>query len=166
MQDGFDVNALVERATGWLLDPLRALDLALLLVLVIALVWLTGIAMVIREITTRHALVPYRRVRLRLRSTTAAQRSIEEVDRWAAQLSRVRRRVRRFADRPAQAVRIRLESTPAGPAYTMEGSRLAEPILTNPTLSQVRLTRLPPGGAPVPARGGDGSEGSSPGAHP
>lgn len=150
MNEGREVSTWIERMSdgllGAALDPLLP-QLGDLLAVTMIVVW---VVTALREMATHHALAPHRRVRFVLTGVGGRARSLDELERWAAQLSRCRRRVRRFADRPAQAVRIRLESGPFGPQFTMEGSRLAEPILRDPGLPDVRSTPL---SAPPNARG-------------
>jgi hypothetical protein len=102
------------------------------------------VAVLLREIMTHWALTPSRRRRYLVRATGDGDWSLEDLERWAAQLSMVRRRVRRRLDRPAHAVRIRYETTPNGPRYSMECSWRFERVMLNPTLPGISITRMRP----------------------
>lgn len=105
--------------------PVRALVLALVSVIAVVTV-----REALHRLSTRRALHPDRRVRLMVLPTETFDPSIEEVNRYAAQLSRTRRTVRGSLTRPAQAVRIRLDSVGAGQCiYRIEGSSTAASIL-------------------------------------
>jgi cell division protein FtsL len=114
-------------------------------VVVLAVVVLLVCAMVLvwREVMTHRSLASQRRRRYIMRATGATDWSMEELERWAAQLTMIRRLARRFMDRPAQALRFRLETTPRGTRYTVEGSWRIERIMNNPALRDVAITRMP-----------------------
>lgn len=127
-------GALVERvdtAAGWLLDAVTGL--LNIRTLVIVGIVLSGVALIwslLRAAATRRALRADRRVRLVLLPTETFDPRPEEVSRFSAQLSRARRTVLGSLDRPAQAVRIRLDSIANGQCvYRVEGSRRAESVL-------------------------------------
>lgn len=70
------------------------------------------------------------RIRLSVLPTETFDPNEEEVLRYAHQLTRVHRAVLGFLDRPASAVRIRLESLPDGRvAYLLEGPARAASVL-------------------------------------
>lgn len=97
-----------------------------------------------REVKTYHSLKPHRRRRYVVRPTSAHEWSVEDVETWAAHLTTVQRRVNRFLDRPAHALRIRLASTPQGPRYTIEGSWRLDLSMRNPVLPGIAISRLRP----------------------
>lgn len=101
-----------------------------------------------REIMIARALQPHRRGRYLVRSTRTNEWSKEELARWGAHLAMIRRRVRRFQDRPAHAVRIRLAATRNGVAFMIEGSWRLEKVMRNPLLPGVVITRLRPRAQP------------------
>lgn len=93
-----------------------------------------------RCLATRAALTPARRVRLMALPTESFDPAPEEVDRYAAQLSRSRRTVRAALTRPAQAVRVRLDSVGDGRAvYRIEGLDDAASILRLTGYREVEL---------------------------
>lgn len=95
---------------------------------------------VLRSLATRRALRPNRRVRLMALPTETFDPTGEEVDRYAAQLSRVRRTVRGGLDRRAHAVRLRLDSVAGGGCvYRIEGSAQAASILRLTGYAEVDL---------------------------
>ena len=127
-------SGMAERAGAWMTElwrvaagllSVRSLVLALVIVIAVIVVCQT-----LGRLSTRRALHPDRRVRLMVLPTETFDPSIEEVNRYAAQLSRTRRTVRGSLTRPAQAVRIRLDSVGAGQCiYRVEGSSTAASIL-------------------------------------
>lgn len=93
-----------------------------------------------RGLATRAALTPARRLRLMALPTESFDPAPEEVDRYAAQLSRSRRTVRAALTRPAQAVRVRLDSVGDGRAvYRIEGLDDAASILRLTGYREVEL---------------------------
>lgn len=93
-----------------------------------------------RCLATRAALTPERRLRLMALPTESFDPAPEEVDRYAAQLSRSRRTVRAALTRPAQAVRVRLDSVGDGRAvYRIEGLDDAASILRLTGYREVEL---------------------------
>jgi len=67
----------------------------------------------------------------------------EDVSRFAFQISRVRRAFRGWFERPASAVRIRLESVPEGQMlYLLEGSQDSRSVLRAATYDRVELRDL------------------------
>lgn len=103
----------------------------------VVLVALLGTA---RGLATRAALTPERRLRLMALPTESFDPAPEEVDRYAAQLSRSRRTVRSALTRPAQAVRVRLDSVGDGRAvYRIEGLDDAASILRLTGYREVEL---------------------------
>lgn len=149
MNQSIDPMPVLDQILGWLLSalthPLMEYVLGALKVVITLLTVFLCAFYAIREIITHYALTPWRRRRYLVRSMGAKDWSREEIERWAAQLSMIRRRVRRRMDRPAHAIRIRLESTPQGGSkYTMEGSWRFERVMLNPALPGVAVTRLRP----------------------
>ena len=147
--DGIDLQAALDQFLDWLVaalsHPAMEYVIGALKVVITLLVVMLCAFYAIREFMTHLALSPWRRRRYHLRVTGKQEWTQEDIERWAAQISMVRRRVRRRMDRPAHAIRIRLESTPNGPAkYTMESSWRFERIMLNPALPGVKVTRLRP----------------------
>jgi len=139
------LDSLLEWAVDLLAHPVMVyvIGAAKLAITVLALM-VVGFVMV-REFMTHLALTPWRRRRYLVRATGAHKWSQEELERWAAQMSMVRRRVRRRIDRPGHAIRIRLESTPdGGSMYTMESSWRFERVMLNPALRGLKIVRLRP----------------------
>jgi hypothetical protein len=67
----------------------------------------------------------------------------EDVSRFAFQISRVRRAVRGWLERPASAVRIRLDAVPEGQMlYVIEGPAHARSVLRAATYDRVELRDL------------------------
>jgi hypothetical protein len=122
---------------------LRGLGFVIALLAVMALLTLAFV-LVWREVMTHRSLASQRRRRYLVRATGECDWSLEELQRWAAQMTMIRRRVRRFMDRPAHAVRFRLETTPNGTRYTVEGSWRIERIMNNPALRDISVTRMRP----------------------
>lgn len=127
-------TGMAQRAGAWMTEVWRvAAGLLSVRGLVLALAILIAVIVVrqaLGRLSTRRALHPDRRVRLMVLPTETFDPSIEEVNRYAAQLSRTRRTVRGSLTRPAQAVRIRLDSVGAGQCiYRVEGSSTAASIL-------------------------------------
>lgn len=111
----------------------------------VVLAALAGVWLMSRLVTTRRALDPSRRLQLMALPTESFDPSPEEIDRYAAQLSRSRRTVRSALSRPAQAVRVRLDSVGDGRAvYRIEGLADAGSILR---LSGYREVELRPADA-------------------
>jgi hypothetical protein len=143
--------------------------LATLRTLLVATVTLAAIAtawVALCTLATRRALRPDRRVRLLALPTDTFDPTPEEVDRYAAQLARVRRTVRGRLDRPAHAVRLRLDSVAGGGcAYRIEGSAQAASILRLTGYAEVDLR---PAGAlddiatPTPPAAPDGHDDDPP----
>jgi hypothetical protein len=134
---------------------------AALVMTILAILLLIGVTA--REIMTHWALAPSRRRRYLVRTTGDGDWRFEDLERWAAQLSMVRRRVRRRFDRPAQAIRIRYETTPNGPRYSMECSWRFERVMLNPSLPGVSITRMRPRpNGPRPSPGPQPSAGPQP----
>ena len=168
MNQGIDPMPVLDDVLGWLVSvlthPAMEYVLGALKVVLTVLTVLVCTFYAVREVATHHALSPWRRRRYLVRITGAKDWSREDLERWAAQLSMVRRRVRRRMDRPAHAIRIRLESTPQGGSkYTMESSWRFERVMLNPALPGLAVTRLRPRswstdgrqyGNGQPARGG------------
>jgi hypothetical protein len=151
MNEGVDILDFLDRAWAWVnrLVPVLDIDAANVLTL-IKIAWgllaLFCVGLLIREVATHFELAPHRRARYLVRSIPHTRWSTEELERWAAQLSMSRRRVRSHIDRPAHAVRIRLAARPNGPQYTIEGSRRLAPIMRNPVLPGLSVTPLRPRG--------------------
>jgi hypothetical protein len=124
---------------------LRGLGFAVALLAVMALLALASV-LVWREVMTHRSLVSQRRRRYLVRATGDCDWSMEELERWAAQLTMIRRRFRRYMDRPAHALRFRLETTPNGTRFTVEGSWRIERIMNNPALRDISVTRMRPRG--------------------
>jgi hypothetical protein len=144
-----DAFAILQSFLDFAVELLRhpamvyVIGVAKIAITVLALM-VVGVVM-LREFMTHWALTPWRRRRYLVRGPGNNDWSQEELERWAAQLSMVRRRVRRRIDRPAHAVRIRLESLPQGGSrYTMESSWRFERVMLNPSLPGVTVTRLRP----------------------
>ena len=127
-----------------LVSPRAATVLSVLLTVATVLVIVLCAALLVREVLTFRALAPDRRRRYLVRATGDARWTMDEVELWAAHLSKIRRRYRVFLDRPAQALRFRLQATPDGTRYTIEGSRRIDRIMLNPVLSGLEITRLRP----------------------
>ena len=149
MNEGVDLFDLVDKARSWLarfvpVFDIDAADIRSLLMFLFVVVVVFFVGVLIREVATSYELDPHRRVRYLVRATRTPRWSTEDLERWAAQLSMSRRRVRSHIDRPAHAVRIRLESSPDGPRYTIEGSRRLAAIMRSPVLSDVSVTPIPP----------------------
>jgi hypothetical protein len=149
MNQGIDPLTVLDYFLGWFVEvmthPAMVYVLGLLKVVITLLILLLAAFYAVRELMTHYALSPWRRRRYLVRATGQPTWSMEDLERWAAQLSMVRRRVRRRMDRPAHAIRIRLESTPQGRAkYTMESSWRFERVMLNPSLPGVEVTRLRP----------------------
>lgn len=125
--------ALAETLAG--LANVRTLVLIVGTLLALSVGWTA-----LRRLATRRALHPDRRVRLVALPTDTFDPTAEEVDRYAAQLSRVRRTVRGRLDRPAHAVRLRLDSVAGGQCvYRIEGSAQAASILRLTGYAEVDL---------------------------
>jgi hypothetical protein len=148
MNQGIDPLTVLDYFLGWFVEvmthPAMVYVLGALKVVITLLILLLAAFYAAREFMTHLALSPFRRRRYLLRATGKPDWSMEDLERWAAQISMVRRRVRRRMDRPAHAIRIRLESTPHGPKYTMESSWRFERVMLNPALPGVKVTRLRP----------------------
>ena len=127
-----------------LLSPLTATVLNVLLTVATVLVTFLCAALLVREILTYRALAPHRRRRYLVRAVGDVRWTMDEVELWAAHLSKIRRRYRVFLDRPALALRFRLQATPDGTRYTIEGSRRIDRVMLNPVLSGIEITRLRP----------------------
>lgn len=113
----------------------RTVAVAAVVLAAVAGVWLTS-----RLVMTRRALDPSRRLQLMALPTESFDPSPEEIDRYAAQLSRSRRTVRSALSRPAQAVRVRLDSVGDGRAvYRIEGLADAGSILRLTGYREVEL---------------------------
>jgi hypothetical protein len=83
------------------------------------------------------------RIRLAVLPTETFDPNEEEVLRFAHQLTRVHRAVLGFLDRPASAVRIRMESLPDGAvAYLLEGPARAASVLRVGGYEDVELRAL------------------------
>jgi hypothetical protein len=127
------VTDLVDAAAGLL--TVRNAGVVLGVMVLVLLGW-----RLLQTLLTRRALRPERRMRLLALPTETFDPTSEEVDRFAAQLSRVRRSVRGGLDRPAQAVRLRLDSIGAGQcAYRIEGPDRAASILQLAGYAEVEL---------------------------
>ena len=170
MNQAIDPLTVLDQFLGWLVAALShpAVEylIGALKVVITILTVLICAFFAAREFMTHLALSPWRRRRYLLRVTGDEEWSQEDMERWAAQISMVRRRVRRRMDRPAHAIRIRLESTPNGGAkYTMESSWRFERVMLNPALPGVKVTRLRPRAWSASAPGerdGDGTPAPQP----
>lgn len=128
----------IRESLGWVLTPAAA-RLAALTALVVAALAL------IRVHRTHRALTPAERVRIDVRPTDTFDPVLEEIDRYAAQLARTRRAVRKGTSRSAHAVRIRLDAAGDGTVrYGIEGHRRAASILAVPGFHEVELTPVTP----------------------
>jgi len=151
MSEGVDIFDFLNQAFDRLIRLLPiprfdAADILSLVTFLFAVLAVFCVGLIVREVATWYELAPHRRVRYLVRSTPNPRWSTEELERWAAQLSMTRRRVRSHIDRPAHAVRIRLTSSPDGPRYTIEGSRRLAPIMRNPVLPAMSVTPVRPPG--------------------
>ena len=164
--EGVNLSDLFERVSRWIANvTVNIVWSVVLRYVVIGLVVVISVGaciLVWREVMTQVALAPHRRRRYLVRSIGPHEWPMEELERWAAQLSMVRRRVRRLQDRPAHAVRLRLEATPHGSRYTMESSWRFERVMHNPALSGVSITRLRPRPAPGSAHDGPSAPSTPP----
>jgi hypothetical protein len=160
MNEGVNVFDVVNQALDRLIRLLPvprfdAADVVSLITFLFVVVAVFFVGLIVREVATSYELAPQRRVRYLVRSNPNTRWSTEELERWAAQLSMSRRRVRSHVDRPAHAIRISLVSGPDGPRYTIEGSRRLAPIMRNPALPGLSVTPIRPRGRQKPSsRGG------------
>ncbi|MEX0657692.1 MAG: hypothetical protein WD080_01025 [Egibacteraceae bacterium] len=125
---------------------------------VVAIVAVTVVLAMFRRHRTRRALRPAQRVRFEVLPTDTFDPSPEEIDRYAAQLARTRRAIRRGTHRSAHAVRLRLDAEGDGAIrYRLEGHRRAASILGNPGFHEVEIHPIeaeepPDSAAPASAR--------------
>lgn len=107
---------------------------------VLAIVAGTVVLTMARRHLTRRALRPAQRVRFEVLPTDTFDPSPEEIDRYAAQVARTRRAIRRGTHRSAHAVRLRLDAEGDGTIrYRLEGHRRASSILGSPGFHEVEL---------------------------
>lgn len=150
MDGGVDLVELFDGISDWITDLPRTLQQFIVQYIGVVITFAVGAfallvgVMMWREAMTHRALMPHHRGRYLVRRAGTTSWSDEQVARWAAQLSMIRRRVRRIQDRPAQAVRVRLEATPHGPRYTIEGSWRLDKVMRNPALPGMVVTRMRP----------------------
>lgn len=107
---------------------------------VLVIVAVTVVLAVVRRHLTRRALRPAQRVRFEVLPTDTFDPSPEEIDRYAAQLARTRRALRRGTHRSAHAVRLRLDAEGDGTIrYRLEGHRRASSILGSAGFHEIEL---------------------------
>jgi hypothetical protein len=125
---------VLRQALTGILTPGAARLAALALVVAAALA-------IVRAHRTRKALTPAQRVRFIVRPSDTFDPGTEEIDRYAAQLARTRRSVRRGTSRTAHAIRIRIDAAGDGTVrYAIEGHRRAASILATPGFHEIELT--------------------------
>lgn len=142
MDIGDLITTWLNRGIAWLDGPGWSVALSMAAYGLFVLAVLVIVAVVARQVLSHHNLAASRRRRYVLRAARGTEWTMDDVDLWAAQLSMIRRRYRVFLDRPAHAVRFRLQATPQGARYTIEGSSRIERIMLNPALPGLEVTRM------------------------